>query len=379
MLYTFYILIAANSAFCQNSIDSLAHFGLRGNVKSVSNSYFELINDLETIPYASSTYHQKFYTDGILQSQSWKEANGLVVREKLIGKSNDRKIMVKWRSYTPEPITESFSVYEFDSRGRIVKISSTQSATDNETEEFLYRNDMLTERLVYENGKLLSRFVYSYDTNNPNRWNKKTEYDSTGKLVDSKEQVFDDKDRLTLFEAFDAEEGPIEQRHVSYFGDSLITTSVRLNQGNGALVLVGSTAVTLSQGQPVEKRTFNEYGSLTKFKSFQYDDGRIKSETLYNAQNDTLETVVWDYQIERRIIKTVYGRNHVLISREETDYNNLGLRVYSCNWTTEKQKVNHFEYDDHGNAVMVTRQLSNYKEGVSVVLIEQLAIEYYEN
>lgn len=369
-------LLLAMNVQAQFRVDSLSHFGLRGEVLSVSNAFYE-VRGSDTIPMIRPTYKQEFYSDGLMKSHCRFDGNGLLQKKKEIEKMEQWKLGLKNYSYDPSPKVESFAVLEYTQAGKPLRKLTHMSPTNVEEEAFVYENEQLKKRVVTENGNLLSNFVYEY-ADGQKSWRLKTEFNSEGTVVDTKMQVFDAEERLVQFVSKDDDGNIIEKRFNTYLADSVQHSATYLRNDQDVLELA-DTSVSIYDGELILQKQTGEDDFPEKTIQYQYDpEGRRILRLTLNAAGDTLEWKTTEHLPNEGRIDKKFNSKKRLIEVEEVERNMDGRRIYDCNWTESKERERSFSYDQKGNVILVDEKLTNAIDRLMLHVIETRTVTYYE-
>ena len=246
-----------------------------------------------------------------------------------------------------------------------------------EETKYKYGNQGLIERRVFDNGQLLSLFKYDY-VPSQRKWHTKTEYNISNAMVDSKTQVFDGDGRLIRFKSIDAEEGPIEDRSVTYVGDDLKTTVIRLNEGfDNGLAFIDSTIEKFVDNQPIEKLKFDSSKRLEKRTIWSYTNGKLFAKERFNNKGALTKKTMYKYPSVGKTEKNEYDSNSIIRMHRETDINAKGLVVYTCEERGPNQITTHFKYESQGNLIESVKREIRPKEDIDITILERRKIEYF--
>ena len=374
-----YLMLSTGYVCAQERIDSLVHYGFTDNVSSVTFEHFKITESSDTQAYfvPSVPKYYLFYTTGVLKEKAWAEYDGRIVKKVVVRTPNSSKLDITHFNMESVPKMEDAFYFEFDESRRIIRTKELRGPGYLEETKYKYGNQGLIERRVFDNGQLLSLFKYDY-VPSQRKWHTKTEYNISNAMVDSKTQVFDGDGRLIRFKSIDAEEGPIEDRSVTYVGDDLKTTVIRLNEGfDNGLAFIDSTIEKFVDNQPIEKLKFDSSKRLEKRTIWSYTNGKLFAKERFNNKGALTKKTMYKYPSAGKTEKNEYDGNSIIRMHRETDINAKGLVVYTCEERGPNQITTHFKYESQGNLIESVKREIRPKEDIDITILERRKIEYF--
>lgn len=354
MKYIYPVIIALLLISCQKEDKAIdmtktdwAFYNLKGNVKSVSDNSFTVLNErLEKGPagrdgIAARDIVLEFNDEGMLVSEKQLGSDGKVLEEtKFMGRE---KVLEKTQNITGNMAVKT--LYTWDQSGKD-NTMITKNNFDNSLLykfETKYKNHLPVEKITYDSQNIVTeRFTYSYD--------------DKGNVTD---ELLYGRDGMLLYK--------------NVFGyDKAGKNKVSEKRYDRDSKLINETLYNYSGGKLSKEETFNGKGETEYSKKFLFDaKGNVTKESVFENFDNATTTDDHTYDTAGNRVKTVTTKNNKVVLTGEYKYDDKkGLtesKITDEQGRTIENKSFKHEYDEAGNVVKTI----TYKDGKPVYINER--------